>query len=411
MACWDQSKNGTIGAGMGRREKIMYSEGKSQVTTESTSHAEQENKARLELIYEVSKKVGSVPRMAQLLEKIIKMTQQTLKASASSVLLYGDNERELFFEVASGPVGKSLRRVKVSTQSGVAGWVARTGKPLIVNDVNRDQHFDRIVDEITGFVTRSIICVPLIVHRKTMGVIEVINKLDGSDFNEQDLEAVVSVAATAAMAIENTKLHQNILEAYKSTIITLAAAIDAKDPYTRGHSQRVMEYALLGGAALSLPAEEMETLEYASILHDIGKISIDARILNKPDSLTPSEWNIMREHSVIGANLLKEIPFLEKASELVLHHHERYDGEGYPAGIKGEDIPLGARLIAVADAFDTMTTDRSYRPALTVDYSISELYGCSGTQFCPKAVEAFVSGLREHAGKNSGSSLGNLGNQ
>ena len=280
--------------------------------------------------------------MTQMLEQIIKMTQQTLNASAASILLFNDNDQELIFEVASGPVGKALRRVKVSTQSGIAGHVARTGKPLIVNDVNRDQHFHGDIDDITGFVTRSLICAPLAVHRKILGVIEVLNKLDGSDFNEQDLEAVASVAATAAMAIENTRLHQTVLDAYKSTITTLAAAIDAKDPYTRGHSQRVMEYTLLAGTSLSLPAEEMETLEYTSILHDIGKIAIDVRILNKPDALTPSEWNMIREHPVIGANLLKEIPFLEKSSELVLYHHERYDGKGYPTGLKGEEYTHGS---------------------------------------------------------------------
>ena len=372
----------------------MYSARESQVTKKSTGHVERENKARLELIYEVSKQVGSASRLTQLLENVIEMTQKTLNASASSILLFGDNDRELFFEFASGPVRKALKRAKVSTKCGIAGRVARTGKPLIVNDVNRDQHFDRVIDEVTGFTTKSLICAPLMVHRDIVGVIEVVNKRDGSDFNEQDLAAVSSVAATAAMAIENTKLHQTILDAYKNTVATLAGAIDAKDPYTRGHSQRVMEYALLGGKSLSLSTEEMETLEYAGILHDVGKISIDARILNKPDTLTPSEWNIIREHPVMGANLLKDIPFLKKASKLVLHHHERYDGRGYPDGLKGEDIPLGARLIAVADAFDTMTTDRSYRPALTLDYSISELYGCSGTQFCPAAVEAFISGLR-----------------
>lgn len=380
---------------------MTYSLVESQVITESTGYVEQEDKARLELIYELSKTVGSVSGMTQLLEKIIKMTQQTLNASASSILLFGDNDQELFFEVASGPVEKELRRVRVSASNGIAGWVARNGKPLIVNEVNRDQHFDRIVDEVTGFVTKSLICAPLIVHRKIMGVIEVINKLDGSDFDERDLEAVVSVAATAAMAIENTRLHQTVLDAYKSTVVTLAGAIDAKDPYTCGHSQRVKEYALLGGKSLSLPAEEMETLEYAGILHDVGKIAIDAQILNKPDALTPSEWNIIREHPVIGANLLRGIPFLEKASELVLYHHERYDGTGYPVGLKGEDIPMGARVIAVADTFDTMTTDRSYRPALTVDDTISELYDCSGTQFCPIAVEAFVSAFRAHVKKQS----------
>jgi putative nucleotidyltransferase with HDIG domain len=373
----------------------MYGVG--ALTTESMSHTEQENQARLELIYEVSKKVGAMPRMARLLEQIIAMTQKTLDASAASILLFDDNGQELYFEAASGPVGKVLRRVKVNTQYSIAGQVAHTGKPLIVNDVSSNPNFRKSIDEITGFVTKSLICVPLVTHHKTIGVLEVLNKLDGSDFNESDMHAVVSVATTAAMAIENTRLHQTILDAYKSTISTLAAAIDAKDPYTYGHSQRVMDLTLLAGSALLLPAEEMETLEYAGILHDIGKIVVDARILNKPDTLTPSEWNIIREHPAIGANLLKKIPFLEKASHIVLYHHERYDGKGYPDGLKGEDIPLGSRLIAVADAFDTMTTDRSYRPALSIDYSLSELRGCAGTQFCPVTVEAFISGFRAQA--------------
>ena len=368
-----------------------------QLTEALIGRSEQENKARLNLLYEVGKKVGSSSQMSKLLERIILMTQRTLKASASSVLLFNDKEQELFFEVAVGQAGKALRQIRLGTQSGIAGWVARNGKPLIVNDVTKDQRFKKDIDEITGFVTRSIICAPLIVHRKTIGVIEVLNKLDGSDFSERDLETLVSVASTAAISIENARLHQTVLDAYKSTIKALAAAIDAKDPYTRGHSQRVMECALLGGTSLSLPKEELEDLEYAGILHDIGKIAIADSLLNKPDSLTPEEWDIVREHPLIGANMLDGIPFLEKARKLVLHHHERHDGKGYPSGLKGEDIPVGARLIAVADAFDTMTTDRSYRAALTVDYTISELYGCSGTQFCPVAVEAFVSGFRMNA--------------
>lgn len=373
---------------------MAYSLEEPQATAELSGRFEQENKARLELIYNVSKKVGSVPRMTQLLEQIIRMTQRTLNATASSILLFRDNDQDLFFEVASGPVGKALKQVKISAQYGIAGQVARTGKPLIVNDVSRSENFHQTIDKTTGFTTKSLICAPLVVHRQILGVIEVLNKLDGSDFNEQDLEAVVSVAAAAAMAIENTRLHQTVLDAYKSTISTLAAAIDAKDPYTRGHSQRVMEYTLLGGTSLSFSAEEMETLEYASILHDIGKIAIDAQTLNKSDALTPAEWDMIREHPITGANILKEIPFLEKASELVMYHHERYDGEGYPKGLKGEDIPIGARLIAVADAFDTMTTDRSYRAAFNVDDSTRELNRCAGTQFCPTAVEAFISNLR-----------------
>jgi putative nucleotidyltransferase with HDIG domain len=371
----------------------MSQTGGNMATTESTSTLELDTKAKLELFYKVSKKVGSVPRMARLLEQIIEMTQNALDASAASILLFNDNERELYFEAASGPVEKVLRHVKVNTQNSIAGQVAHTGKSLIVNNVSRSRNFRSNIDEITGFATKSLICVPLVASQKTIGVLEVLNKLDGSNFDESDIHVVVPVATIAAMAIENTRLHQTILDAYKNTIVTLAGAIDAKDPYTRGHSQRVMELTMLAGSSLLLSAEEMETLEYAAILHDIGKIVVDGQILNKPDTLTPSEWNIIREHPAIGANLLNKIPFLEKASKVVLHHHERYDGTGYPDGLKGEDIPMGARLIAVADAFDTMTTDRSYRSALNIDYAISELKSGAGTQFCPVAVEAFISGF------------------
>ena len=358
--------------------------------------ADLENNPRLALVYEVSRRAGSESRMTELLEQVIRMTQQTLNAQASSVLLTGDDEQELFFEVAEGPVSKALKRVKVSSDSGVDGQVVRTGKPLVVNDVSQSAHFDRTVDAVTGFTTASLICAPMVVHHRTVGVIEVLNKLDGSPFSRQDLEAVVSVATTAAMAIENTRLHQTVLDAYKATIATLAEAIDAKDPYTHGHSQRVMEYALIGGRSLSLTTREMEDLEYAGILHDVGKIAIDSQILNKPDKLTPAEWEIIRQHPAVGAALLKKIPFLERASDLVLYHHERYDGEGYPCGLRGEDIPVGSRILAVADAFDTMTTDRAYRPALTFDYTVGELYACAGSQFCPMAVEAFLSGLQAH---------------
>jgi response regulator RpfG family c-di-GMP phosphodiesterase len=366
-----------------------------------SSRVEQEIKADLELVYGVDKKIRSSPRMTQMLEQVIKMAQKTLNISAASILLFGDNEEELFFEVASGPVGKVLRQVKLSTRYGIAGQVARTGKPLIVNDVTRSEKFHKMIDDTTGFQTRSLICAPLMVQRRILGVIEALNKQDGSEFGEQDLEAVVTVATTTAMAIENTRQYQTTQEAFKNTISTLASAIDAKDPHACGHSQRVMEYSVMAGSYFSISPEEMETLGNAAILHDIGKIDVDCSILDKNDPLTQDEWEKIRQHPITGAKLLKEITSLEMASELVLHHHERFDGKGYPAGLKGEDIPLGARLISIADAFDTMTTGRTYRPAMTIDQSIKELQDYAGTQFCPIAVTAFTSGLRIHFGETS----------
>jgi putative methionine-R-sulfoxide reductase with GAF domain len=368
----------------------------------AANRTETENKADLELVYGVDKKIRSSPRMTQMLEQVIKTAQKTLGISAASVLLFGDNEEELFFEVATGPVGKVLRQVKLSTQYGIAGQVARTGKPLIVNDVTRSEKFHKMIDDTTGFQTRSLVCAPLLIQRRILGVIEVLNKLDGTEFNEQDLDAVVSIATITAMAIENTRQYQTVLEAFKNTIVTLASAIDAKDPLACGHSQRVMEYTLMAGAYFSFSSEEMEILRNAAVLHDIGKIDIDCCILNKKNALTPEEWDKIRQHPVHGANLLKDITSLEKASDLVLHHHERFDGKGYPSGLKGEEIPLGARLIAIADAFDTMTTGRSYRQPMSIEQATKELKNYSGTQFCPVAVTAFVSGLRIHSGNTCG---------
>jgi len=353
----------------------------------------QEHDMRLALLCEVGKKIGSASRLTQLIKQITRMTQHTLKASASSVLLFDEGNNELYFDVAEGEVGRALKRMRLTSRCGIAGWVAHHTRPLIVNDVAKDKRFNKQIDESTGFVTRSIICVPLLVHRRNIGVLEVLNKLDGSGFDEEDLETLTAVASTSAMAIENTRLQQSVLGGYRNTIMALAAAVDAKDPYTAGHSQRVMEYALLGGSLLSLSHNELEALEYAGILHDIGKIGIPDSILLKPSPLSPDEWIVMRQHPLIGASIIRDIPFLEEARKLVLHHHERYDGTGYPSGLRDKEIAVGACLLAIADTFDTMTTDRSYRAALSTEDALEELRRCSGTQFCPLAVDAFIRGL------------------
>jgi HD-GYP domain-containing protein (c-di-GMP phosphodiesterase class II) len=354
----------------------------------------EEYKERLALLYKVGQKASLVSRVSSLLDQISLMTRQTLRASAASVLLVNGEEGELHFKVAQGKAGKALKKMKLTVNSGISGWVARNGKPLMVNDVASDKRFNKNIDKVTGFNTKSILAVPLVSERSIIGVIEVLNKVDGSKFNKQDLEVLVALASTAAIAISNARLHQKVLGDHKNTVKALAAAVDARDHYTCGHSQRVTKYALLGGSELSLPAEELEVIEYAGILHDIGKIGISDAILCKPSRLTDEEWLIMRQHPEIGAKILEGIPFLEKARELVLYHHERYDGKGYPEGLAGRGIPIGARLIAIADAFDTMTTDRAYRPALGIGYAVRELYKCSGTQFCPRAVKAFISGLK-----------------
>jgi putative nucleotidyltransferase with HDIG domain len=351
------------------------------------------NRRRLDLLEKIWNVVSSRKQVHPMIAGITGMVQQALNASASSLLLLDGGNEEMVFMFAEGPVANRLKRLRIDTSTGVVGWVARNGKPVIVNDVRKDRRFDMTVDKMTNFVTRSIICAPLVVRGKVIGVIEVLNKINGSGFYAQDLRILVEVANTMALAIDNIKLNESLLYSYKSTASALVSLADSKELSGGGHSKRVANFALMGAAELGFNEGEKSALEYAAILHDIGKLRIPDRILNKQEALTPEEWETVRKHPITGYNLLKDIPFLKEASKLILCHHERWDGKGYPRGLKGEDIPLGARLLGVVDAFDHMTTKHAYRDARDNKFAFTELRRCAGSQFCPTATKAFCSGF------------------
>ncbi|MDI6693751.1 MAG: response regulator [Anaerolineales bacterium] len=180
-------------------------------------------------------------------------------------------------------------------------------------------------------------------------------------------------------------------QAYESSLIMLANAIELRDKYTRGHVERVMRYALLVAERLGWTDAQLRSLRFGAILHDIGKIYIRESILSKPGLLTDEEWAEMKQHTVIGADLIRNIPFLSGAIPIIRHHHERWDGKGYPDGLAGEDIPLGARIVAVVDCFDAMTTDRVYHESSTAQEAIQEIIDGRGTRYDPAVVDAFLS--------------------
>lgn len=184
--------------------------------------------------------------------------------------------------------------------------------------------------------------------------------------------------------------YQKLQASYKSTIIALSNAVDARDTYTAGHSERVTRISLLMGKALNLSADELHVLEYAALLHDIGKVGIPDLILNKKDKLTEDEYAVIKRHPDIGIGILGNIHFLEKAIPIIRHHHEKVDGNGYPTRIKGNEIPLGARIIAIADAYDAMTSDRPYRKSLAHDTAVQEILRCKGAQFDDDLVDVFM---------------------
>ncbi len=192
------------------------------------------------------------------------------------------------------------------------------------------------------------------------------------------------------LARRSFELYTKMRKVYLDTIRALAAAIDAKDPYTKGHSERVAEISLALAQELNLSDRDIENIEYTALLHDIGKIGVSDNILGKDSSLTNKEFDKIKEHTVMGAKIIEPVDFLKNSYEAIYHHHEKYNGEGYPDGLKSEDIPLSARIIAVADAYDAMGSDRPYRKKLDKDKKLNELKDQSGKQFDPKVVEALI---------------------
>jgi putative nucleotidyltransferase with HDIG domain len=209
-------------------------------------------------------------------------------------------------------------------------------------------------------------------------------------YSSEDLSLLRTVANHLATATENAQLYARMRDLYLSSIRSLAATVDAKDAYTHGHSERVAIYARQIAATMGLPQLEIETIELAALLHDIGKIGIPDAVLLKPGRLDRDEWLVMMRHAQLGAEILAGNPALAALVPLVRHHHERYDGTGYPDGLAAAAIPLGAAIIGVADTVDTMTTNRPYREAPGWPKALAEVQRCAGTQFHPDVVAAFL---------------------
>jgi putative nucleotidyltransferase with HDIG domain len=193
----------------------------------------------------------------------------------------------------------------------------------------------------------------------------------------------------AASAIQRASLHEQLEESFMQTVVSLANAMDARDTYTSDHSQRMADMATVVARKLKLTEREIETLHWAAILHDIGKIGVPDEILNKKGPLNKKEWVIMKEHPIIGAQIVQPVQYLAPVSPIIRAHHEKYDGTGYPYGLEGEDIPLGARILAVVDAYVAIRDKRVYSDSHTHEEAVAELRRNSGTQFDPEVVDLF----------------------
>ena len=239
----------------------------------------------------------------------------------------------------------------------------------------------------------DLLAVPIYVREELNGVIVCVN--EEGDFKGMEDEVLLALGDHAGAILQNARLHGELRGAYLATVTLLAEAIQAKDPFLRGHSEEVSAYVAAVAEELSLEQDQRERLVFGSLLHDVGKIGISERILHKPGRLTPEEFAIVQLHPRIGYRLLEQVPALRPMASAILHHHERYDGGGYPSGLRGEQIPLEARIVAVADAFSAMTADRPYRSRMTMEDACAELERNAGTQFDPEIVRIFCEEVRK----------------
>ena len=343
--------------------------------------------------------------------------------SDCAALFLTDDDDWLRLAAVRGLSGDRLPEVL----EGVAVWAAANSEPLLLPDPRRS-----VVAAASGdaVAPRDALAAPIVLDDRVLGVFVVMRRPAEPAFGRADVETARAVADEISLAVERARVQRGLgrrlddahrqLEAYAvdvrttfaaekartrqlvdalselertylATVRGLAAAVEAKDSYTAGHLVRVTRYGLMTVEALAPEVVDDPQFEYGFLLHDVGKLGVPDGVLGKRGPLSDDEWALMRNHPEMGTRIIHDIPFLEGARDIVLSHHERWDGRGYPRGLAGEDIPLGARAFAVVDAFDAMTTDRPYRKACSFDEAAEQLRAGSGTQFWPDAVDAFLS--------------------
>ncbi len=344
---------------------------------------------RLRLLVNFGGVVSKETNLNRLLELIAEQVKAILGCDRCSVFILDRQTNELWSKVA---LGMQHTEIRVPFGKGIAGHVASSGLTLNIQDAYQDQRFTHDIDRLTGYRTRSILAVPMRnVGGHIIGVFEAMNK-SGMPFNVDDEGILQLISSLAASGIENAQLYESLSKSQLETIYRLAVTAEYRDQHdTAVHLRHISEYSALIAQGLGMPEREVENLRYASPLHDIGKVGIADAILLKPGKLTAEEFEEMKKHTVYGAKILcnAESSLLQIACKVAGSHHEKYDGTGYPARLRGEQIPLYARIVSVADVFDALCAARVYKPkwdpAKAREYILEE----KGKAFDPLVVDAF----------------------
>jgi len=319
-------------------------------------------------------------------EAVLENACSLMGCERGTIMLWEEKEGCLKTVAAKNPAREWTKALALKPGEGVAGKAFVTGQPIFIEDPKNDPRYVKGTADSEPFLS-----MPLLVKSKPVGVLNLNSREGHRPFSDYNVKFLTLLAGEAAVMLHNIDLFDSLETFYLEMVRTLARAVDSKDAYTHEHSERASNIARRLALELGLPTPMVRYVEYAALLHDIGKIGIDEAILLKPGKLTAEEYEIMKKHPMIGHQILSPVKFLGPVAQMVLHHQEWYNGQGYPEGLKGEDIPLGARIVAIIDAWDAMTSDRPYRKALPREVAVGELKRGAGTQFDPKIVEIFLS--------------------
>lgn len=318
----------------------------------------------------------------EILQSGIAKFQELVKTEACSVFLVDENGFEFRHEISIPEHFAQLMEKELDAQimSGTFGWIINSGHPACVPTEVFGKGDHRKL---------SVMIAPLSNKERTLGAVSIVFEQDEDFIRQQTLKLLYILSSFFSLSLENAYLFEDLKKSYFDTIRAVANSVEARDAYTRGHSNRVAEISKIIASEMGWGRKDLEMIDWGGVLHDLGKVGISDSILNKPGKLTDEEFAIMKSHPSIGAQIIGGIAFLEPLMPYIAQHHERYDGRGYPAGSKGEEIAIQGRLLAIADTYDAMTSDRPYRKGLAAQIAYDEILKCSGSQFDPVLVRAF----------------------
>ena len=367
---------------------------------ETETHKSEARGEELKVLSLIDKLILAGTPEEEALREVARLTHEFMGSYTAGVFSPSpDGSREVTFRGyrrdASGPVYEVDEHLP--SAEGVSGWALMHGRTATSSNVLADNRYQVLAEMARNEGWRSAAATPIVLDGEILGALAIIFREERA-FPPEELDALEHLADQAAVAVGNARQRTTLKRMALDTATVLTNVIESRDPYTGDHCTRLVDYAGLIGERLRLDSRDIDLVKLAAALHDVGKIAVPDVILKKPDKLTPDEYALIKQHCYVDGQICKKVPFLEPVYSMVYHHHEHYDGHGYPDGIAGERIPLGSRIIAVVDAYDAMTSDRPYRRALAHETAVSILKDGAGRQWDPAILQCFLEGLRETSG-------------